>query len=49
MDKAQLLSQYIETAADFEMQEDVATGYDHMGALLVDAALQAGIRYDTLN
>lgn len=48
MEKANLLSHYIATLADFEIQEDVATGYRHMGALLVDAALQAGIRYETV-
>lgn len=48
MKKADLLSDYIESLPDFKMQEDVATGYDHMGAVLVNAALQAGIRYETV-
>ena len=48
MKEAELLTHYIETLPDFNMQEDVATGYDHMGAILVDAVLQAGIRYDTV-
>lgn len=48
MEKAKLLSHYIETHPDFDFVEDVTTGYDHMGALLVDAVLQAGIRYETV-
>ena len=48
MGKAELLRHCIESLPDFKLQKDAATGYDHMGALLVDAALQAGIRYETV-
>lgn len=48
MGRANRLKHYIEQLPDFEMQEDVATGYDHMGAILVDGVLQAGIRYETV-
>lgn len=48
MQKAQLLKIYIETHPDFEFVEEVMTGYDHMGALLVEGVLQAGIRYETV-
>lgn len=30
------------------MQEDGAVGYEHMGAVLTEAVLQAGIKYDTV-
>ena len=48
MGNANTLSHYIETLLDFEILEDVATGYDHMGALIVDSVLQAGINYKTV-
>jgi len=48
MEKVKLLSHYIQTLPDFQIIENPTTGYDHMGAVLVDAALQAGIRYDTV-
>lgn len=48
MEKAKLLSHYIETHPDFELVEEATTGYNHMGALIVDGVLQAGIRYETV-
>jgi hypothetical protein len=48
MDKAQSVAYYINSLPDFTIQEDAPTGYDHMGALLVDATLQAGIKYETV-
>ncbi len=48
MKNAQRLTRYIKSLPDFQIQETIPTGYDHMGAILVDAALQAGIRYDTV-
>lgn len=47
MNQAEQLAQYINTLADFAFQEEVTSGYDHMGAIIVDAGLQAGIRYET--
>jgi hypothetical protein len=39
MNNAELLQQYVERLPD---HASVAAGYDHVGALLVDATLQAG-------
>jgi len=47
MNRAKQLQHYIENLSDFEFQLDVTSGYDHMGAILVDAGLQAGIKYET--
>lgn len=47
MEQAKKLVHFIETLPNFEIQTDVAIGYDHMGAIIVDAGLQAGIRYET--
>ena len=48
MEKAKLLSHFIAAHPDFELVEEATTGYDHMGALVVDGVLQAGIRYETV-
>lgn len=42
------LRDYIMALDEFTLLEEVPSGHDHMGALLVDAALQAGIRYETV-
>ena len=44
MEQTKPLSHTITTAPDFTMQEDIATASDHMGAVVVDGVLQAGIR-----
>jgi len=39
---------YVRASADFEMVEDLALPYNHMGATVTDAVLQAGLRYETV-
>ena len=48
MNQAQQLARYIASLPDFEIIEDPAVASDHMGAVLVEAALQGGIRYETV-
>lgn len=48
MEKAEILRQYIESLPEFNIQQDAGVAYDHMGALIVDAGLQAGIKYETV-
>ena len=48
MNQAQQLAHYIASLLDFEIIEDPAAGGDHVGAVLVEAALQGGIRYETV-
>jgi len=48
MNQAQQLAHYVASLPDFEILEDPATGGDHMGVVLVEAALQGGIRYETV-
>lgn len=38
---------FVQSLGDFEMIEDLALPYDHMGATITDAVLQAGLRYET--
>ncbi|HEY5473615.1 MAG TPA: hypothetical protein VIK32_10540, partial [Candidatus Limnocylindrales bacterium] len=39
---------HVRATADFEMVEDLALPYNHMGATITDAVLQAGLRYKTV-
>jgi len=39
------LADYIRTLPDFALERSPATGYDHMGAIITEAILQAGINY----
>jgi len=48
VNQAQQLAHYIASLPDFEIIEDPAAGGDHMGAVLAEAALQGGIRYETV-
>jgi hypothetical protein len=48
VNQAQQLAHYIASLLDFEIIEDPAAGGDHMGAVLAEAALQGGIRYETV-
>jgi len=41
------LAAFVRELADFEMIEDLALPYHHMGATITDAVLQAGLRYET--
>jgi len=46
------LAEYMESLSDFTMRKDIRSPgepeYNHMGALLTDAILQAGLRYETV-
>jgi len=44
---AEILADYTKTLADFEFVTPVES-YDHMGATITDAVLQAGINYETV-
>ncbi|MFN2178757.1 MAG: hypothetical protein ACK2UV_04680 [Candidatus Promineifilaceae bacterium] len=48
MNQAQQLAHYIQSLPDFEILKDPAVANDHMGAVLAEAALQGGIRYETV-
>jgi hypothetical protein len=39
---------HVRGLADFEMVEDLGLPYNHMGATITDAVLQAGLRYQTV-
>lgn len=45
--KGLALAEYTRSLSDFVIQTEIDK-YDHMGALIVDAVLQAGIHYDTV-
>jgi len=42
------LAAYIEGLDEFRMVEELALPYNHMGATITDAVLQAGLRYETV-
>lgn len=46
-DKAVRLEEYTHSLEDFKIQSEIDR-YDHMGALITDAVLQAGIHYDSV-
>jgi hypothetical protein len=45
---ADRVADYVRGLADFEIVEDPAIPYNHMGATITDAVLQAGLRYETV-
>lgn len=46
---AQKLAAFVKSLSDFEMgAEQEWNGYDHMGATITDAMLQAGVRWDSV-
>ena len=47
MTTATQLADYVRGLPDFEMVEDFALPYKHMGATITDAVLQAGLCYET--
>jgi len=48
MTTATQLADYVHTLVAFEMIEDLELPYNHMGATITDAVLQAGLRYETV-
>ena len=42
------LAAHVQTLDDFEFVDDLAIPYNHMGATITDAVLQAGLRYQTV-
>ena len=46
--KAHTLLAYLDTLANFDIEEQVEGMYDHMGATIADAILQAGTSYATV-
>ncbi|KAA3664693.1 MAG: hypothetical protein DWQ04_04390 [Chloroflexi bacterium] len=47
-EKSIQLFKFIQTLDDFQLIADSPAGYDHMGAIICDAGLQAGIKYETV-
>jgi hypothetical protein len=47
-DKARQLAQYLQSLAGFVIVDDIDGNYNHMGATITDAILQAGITYETV-
>ena len=47
-DKATALTEHLESLDDFVVVTDVDGSYNHMGATIADAVLQAGTIYDTV-
>ena len=48
MAQAESLVAYIKSLVDFTIVSSIGGCYDHMGAMLTDAILQAGINYETV-
>ena len=42
------LAAYVMSLVGFELVEDLALPYEHMGATITDGVLQAGLRYETV-
>ena len=47
-DKARQLAQYLRSLDGFVIVDNIDGGYNHMGATIADAILQAGIKYETV-
>lgn len=45
---AYILAKYIQSIENFPVPKNQNYGYDHMGAILTDAILQAGLNYQTV-
>ncbi len=48
MSEASTVATYVCGLSDFEMIENLALPYNHMGATITDGVLQAGLRYETV-
>jgi hypothetical protein len=48
MTDGEAVAKYVRSLADFEIVEDLALPYRHMGATITDAILQAGLRCETV-
>ena len=48
LDSAQLVAEYISSLEDFIIVDNYSCNYDHMGAILSNAILQAGVNYRTV-
>jgi len=48
MTAASRVAAYCRGLGDFEIVEELALPYNHMGATITDAVLQAGLRYETV-
>ncbi len=46
--KARKLVSHIQSLGDFTIEDEIDDTYDHMGATIADAILQAGTNYDTV-
>jgi endonuclease III len=46
--KAQILADYVRNLNNFTIQETIDGDYNHMGAIITDAILQAGTKYETV-
>lgn len=47
-EKTKILVDYIRSLNDFEIVKEIDGNYDHMGATITDAMLQAGTTYETV-
>jgi hypothetical protein len=47
-EKASRLAHFIESLPGFELETEVPARYEHVGAIVAEAALQAGINYNTV-
>jgi hypothetical protein len=45
---SQTFAEYTRSLPDFEMVDELGVPYNHMGATITDAVLQAGLRYETV-
>jgi hypothetical protein len=46
--QARALVQYVRSLPDFQLLDLMDGQYDHMGAIIGDAMLQAGVKYETV-
>lgn len=47
-EKSRMLIEFIESLPDFTIENEIDERYEHMGATITDAILQAGINYKTV-
>ena len=48
MDRGQRLADFIQSIPQINLEETIDFGYIHMGAIITDAILQAGVNYKTV-
>lgn len=48
MNDAERLAAFVHGLSDFELVEEIGVPYEHMGATITDAVLQAGLNYQTV-